>query len=352
MSKFDDINIDDFDLDADLVGEELEGTLQNLVEQDSLQWIFVGGKGGVGKTTISSCLAIQLSKHRESVLIISTDPAHNLSDAFDQKFSKDPTKVNGYQNLFAMEIDPNVESEDFLGGLGGDNGTIKNLMKDVGSSLPGIDEISSFLEIMKHVKQMKFSVVVFDTAPTGHTLRLLSFPSTLENGLGKIMGMGNIGSMLTQVSNMFGAGAGIDANGMEQKMNESKQLINNIAQQFKDPEKTTFVCVCIPEFLSVYETERLVQELTKFEIDTHNVVVNQLVLKDSSCPECETCTARMKIQKKYLNQIFDLYSLFHVVQMPLLGEEVRGPEALEKFGKNLMTPYDKVYKKDALAKDQ
>lgn len=106
---------------------------------------------------------------------------------------------------------------------------------------------------------------------------------------------------------------------------------------FRDPDKTTFVCVCIPEFLSLYETERLVQELTKYEMDTHNIVVNQVLFAEPDA--CRKLLARKRMQDKYLNQIHELYEDFNVTVMPMRDSEVRGAEALKEFGQYLLNPY-------------
>jgi len=322
----------------------LEPTLQSILDQKTLRWIFVGGKGGVGKTTTSCSLAIQLAKVRRSVLLISTDPAHNLSDAFSQKFGKEARLIDGFTNLSAMEIDPNGSIQELLAGQTEEGdaaaGGLGGMMQDLAFAIPGIDEAMSFAEVLKQVKSLSYETIIFDTAPTGHTLRFLQFPTVLEKALAKISQLSSqFGPMLNGILGSSGSlpnGASLPE--MMEKLESLRETISEVNTQFKDDALTTFVCVCIPEFLSLYETERMIQELASYHIDTHCIVVNQLLFPKAGS-DCEQCNARRKMQKKYLEQIEELYDEFNVVKMPLLVEEVRGKERLEKFSEMLIKPY-------------
>merc|ERR1719491_52836 len=357
--------------DYDYDDEDLpEPSLKNILDQESLQWIFVGGKGGVGKTTTSCCLGAQLARHRKKVLIVSTDPAHNLSDAFCQKIGREPTPIQGFTHLCAMEIDATEDldkmhrSMEDATGAGSDedgNSGIQSLMTELTNSIPGIDEAMSFSELMKQVQNLDYDVVVFDTAPTGHTLRLLSFPTVLDKALGKMMELKDrFGGLIGQAAGLMGASSANVQEMLIGRLEETRTIINKVNQNFQDPEVTTFVCVCIPEFLSIYETERLVQELSKFGIDSHNIVINQVLFPEKDAEElgdwldenkaglpkeaeelCSKMMARKKMQDKYIGQCFDLYGDdFNVTLMPLLDWEVRGVEKLKEFSVNLIDPVD------------
>lgn len=179
---------------------------------------------------------------------MSTDPAHNLSDAFCQKIGREPTPINGFDNLCAMEIDANDDMEEMQRSMeeatNEEDSGLSNLMSELTSSIPGIDEAMSFSELMKQVQNLDFDVVVFDTAPTGHTLRLLSFPTILEKALGKVMDLKDrFGGLIGQASAMFGAGGnpGQIQDQLIGRLEETRAVINKVNDAFQDPALTTFV---------------------------------------------------------------------------------------------------------------
>merc|ERR1719461_1303932 len=133
---------------------------------------------------------------------------------------------------------------------------------------------------------------------------------------------------------------------MAEKLAQLQETVGEVRSTFQDPEQTTFVCVCIPEFLSLYETERLVQTLTKFEIECQNIVINQVLHPiEFEIPDdvsgmlrivCDRHKARVAMQQKYIGSFNDLYEDFHLVQIPLLNREVRQVDNLLKYGNLLM----------------
>ena len=338
------------------------GNLSNILSNPSLKWVFVGGKGGVGKTSVSSSLAVLLAQKLPKVLIISTDPAHNLSDAFNQKMSYQPTLINGFNNLYGIEINPKeLKDEDdnltSMLGISIDEET-QNIFEDLKNSIPGIDEALAIGVLLQIIDKMDYSIVIFDTAPTGHTLRMLNFPAILDEASKKFS---MLKDKMGPMSGFIGEALGDGFKNMLEMVDTFKVQAEKIRKDFTNKDHTTFVAVCIPEFLSMYETERMIQELNKDEIDCRNIVINQVLFvnKENENTQCDMCQARFNMQKKYIRQIRQLYGDEHdeddddddinmnndgnnnkkyfISILPLQEEEIRGIDLLKNFGKFLIS---------------
>ena len=336
------------------------GNLANIIDSPTLKWVFVGGKGGVGKTSVSSSLAVLLAQKRPKVLIISTDPAHNLSDAFNQKMNFKPTLINGFNNLYGLEINPKEikDEDDNLSDMLGINldEETQNIFEDLKNSIPGIDEALAIGLLLQMIDKMDYSMVVFDTAPTGHTLRMLNFPKILEEATQKIS---QLKEKMGPMSGFLGQAFGDGFKNIMEMTEVFKVQADKIKKDFTNVEHTTFIAVCIPEFLSMYETERMIQELIKDEIDCRNIVINQVIFinKENENTECDMCQARFNLQKKYIKQIRQLYGeeqdedddedidmnngnnnkKYFISILPLQEEEIRGINLLKNFAKFLIS---------------
>ncbi len=319
---------------------KFEETLQNILDQETLKWIFVGGKGGVGKTTVSSSLAVLLAKRGKKILIISTDPAHNLSDAFNQKIGKQPTQIKGFDNLFGLELDPEKDMND-IDKLNEilhvqEKSNVEGFLQHMENAFPGIDEANNLKYMASLLDNKDYDLVIFDTAPTGHTLKLLEMPMIIGKSMEKIL------ELKLQFSPVIDSMGGVLGSDFDQKlnkffnnMNNLKDFMQKVSDRFKDAERTTFIAVCIPEFLSVYETERLVEILFKENIEIRNVVVNQVLMCEEP-NKCKMCKSRIKMQKKYLEKIEEMFEDFHIIKVPLQKNEIRGTKNIEEFSNFLI----------------
>ncbi|EED93795.1 anion transporting ATPase, partial [Thalassiosira pseudonana CCMP1335] len=316
-------------------------SLDSLLSLPDIKFVFVGGKGGVGKTTSSSAIATLLAQYTgKRILLVSTDPAHSLSDAFRAEFSNVPTSP-GIKNLHVMEVDPTVTMQNELNNDGDGEGTdgmvqkIKQFQEWL-SGIPGIDEATALSTAIQHIESNNYDLIVFDTAPTGHTLKLLQLPEILQAGIEKLQTWQS--SLWGYWEVMKGMGSSASKKRVNAKetvatmLEEYKRGIQKVAMMLQDQQRTRFVVVCIAEYLSISETQRLLQELKKNKVRASHIIVNQLVIEMHAC---RLTTARKSIQETYLSQLKSFPEtqeiLGDICEVPLLAEEVTGNDALKKF---------------------
>ena len=203
------------------IKESLKGiTAKKLEKENGTKYIMFGGKGGVGKTTMSAATGIYCAEQGLKTVVVSTDPAHSLRDSFEQSFGHEPTKVNGMENLYVVEIDPEVAMSEYKEKLKAqmdENPMMGGMLEDqleMASLSPGTDESAAFDVFLKYMDSNEFDIVVFDTAPTGHTLRFLGLPEIMDKYMTKMIKfkkqMSGFMNMMKKVMPFGGKGEDVD----------------------------------------------------------------------------------------------------------------------------------------------
>lgn len=326
--------------------------VETIDDVDAPEYVLYGGKGGVGKTTMAAATALASARADVRTLVVSTDPAHSLSDTFETDIDAEPTRIREDVPLYAAEIDPDsaMEGTDLFGGDGGmgdmgDLGMLGDLADgenplEMGGSMPGSDEAAAMQQLLRFMDDDRFDRVVVDTAPTGHTLRLLELPELMDSMMGKLLTIRQrMQGMMESMKGVFGGG---DPEAGMQDLEELRERIERLRATLRDPTKTDFRVVMVPEEMSVFESKRLLAQLEAFEIPVGTIVVNK-VMEDLAdvAPEvdssafvtpnletCEFCARRWEVQQGALAEAQELFRGREVKRVPLLADEVRGEELL------------------------
>ena len=228
----------------------------------------------------------------------------------------------------ALESQKSMASADQLMGL-----DFLGEQMDLASASPGADEAAAFEVFLSVMTSNEYDVVVFDTAPTGHTLRLLSFPEVMDSWVGKLMkAKAKLGTAANALKNIIPFMDGDDDIQSTAELEETKKQIDAAKAVLSDPDRTTFKMVVIPEEMSIYESERAIEALEKYDITTDSIIVNQVM--PDIC-DCDFCHSRYMLQQKRLALIDQKFKDQVVAEVPLFKDEVKGQEKLLKLAEIL-----------------
>jgi len=330
--------------------------------------ICYGGKGGVGKTTCAAATGLSLAAAGRRTLVVSTDPAHSLADSFEADIGPEPTELEAPTllegaetaatrkpdddrsgSLWAVEIDPETQRERYeklaralaadlrSAGISLSDAEVEELF--AGGAPAGSDEIAALDLLVEYVDSDEWDVIVFDTAPTGHTLRLFDMPGAMGRALetaqslrGQAKRIGNAArtAVLGPMSMLGGQRDDEDESlaAFQGRLERARELLT-------DPERTEFRVVLIPEAMAIAESERLVARLREAGVSVERLVVNR-VLEDphEGCPRCESRRAR---HEERLAEIREMFPGLEVVTLPDLEGEAQGWEPLAVIAEQLPT---------------
>jgi arsenite-transporting ATPase len=302
--------------------------------------VLYGGKGGVGKTTCAAAHALEIARSGAATLVVSTDPAHSLGDAFERDLGPDPTDIDG--SLAAVEVDPETGQEAYRGvvealvaefrdaGLRLDDADLERLFE--AGLIPGGDEVAA-LEYVARYADADYDTVVFDTAPTGHTLRLLDLPDVLAETLGvagdvqqRVRRTARAARSMVLGPAAYWSGGSDDGDAVT----TLHDRIEAVGALLRDPDRTRFRVVLTPERMAIAESERLVARLREASVPVDSLVVNRLFTNPDSC-DCDRCR---RDESRHADRLATVEAEFDlpVRRVPELPGESQGLDALERVG--------------------
>ena len=324
--------------------------------------VFVGGKGGVGKTTTAAALALAAAERNRTCLVVSTDPAHSLGDVFGRSIGDAETALA--PNLTGLEIDPDRAAAAHVAGV---KERMKTLVHprlygeidrqlDLAAHAPGASEAALVERVAELLPAAgsRFDLVVFDTAPSGHTVRLLSLPEVMSawmDGLlrhrersarfGALLGRLGGGARQGDELSLIDGRADHPRDSPEARINEVLQARRRkfaaARERLLDTAGTAFLLVVNPDRLSILESRRVVDTLARFDLPVSALVVNR-VLPDGADAAGAFLDARRAQERTYLREIETVFAALPRIVVPLRPDDAHGLDALRAIGARLAAP--------------
>lgn len=296
--------------------------------------LFFGGKGGVGKTTLATARALESARSGTPTLLVSTDPAHSTSDALGCALGSDPTAVT--RNLWALELDPGEEADRYMEGVRARIGEAApprlagevQRQLDIARASPGVEEAAMFDRFSRLVDQSPRDRIVFDTAPSGQTLRLLSLPDLMSGWVAALMSQRRrvnvLGRMWRTVAGDAAGKAGAGRDPLLEALEERHDRFERVRRILHDARQTAFVFVTLPERLPLLETDRIVGALRDHGIPVGGLVVNQVISAHSDSHS----SRRAERQAACLREIEERFQDLPIGYLPILDAEPPGLDGL------------------------
>jgi len=278
--------------------------------------IFFSGKGGVGKTSMACVTAVHTAQKGYKTLLLTTDPAAHIGNVLGETVGDEITKINNMDNIYGVKIDQKKAAQEYKDKILGeaqkkfDANTVKAMQEELDS--PCTEEMASFQKFISYASLNEFEVIVVDTAPTGHTLRLLELPMDWSKQI------------------QLKAGIQTEISAEDKK---EKEKFDAVIEMMKDSTKTTFSFVMYPERTPIIEAHRASQELLSLGIKTQLVIANLIIPEEQA--QTPFFQNRRTMQVKYLAEIKTMFPESLVVESPMLAQEVKGLAILKEMGQIL-----------------